>query len=241
MKKTLLILTILTLGTWAKPPFKLHEDERITAHIVDLKKDELNFYLKDDNGTIFKTFGNLNRWLATKNKKLLFAMNGGMYMENSMPLGLYVEKAKVIRKTNRVQHAYGNFYMQPNGVFFITKKKNAYIKPSHNFHFKSYVNYATQSGPMLVIKGKIHSMFKKGSLHVHIRNGVGVLPDGKLLFAISDELITFYDFAEFFQKNGCKNALYLDGAISKMYLPPKYDYFGYSRFGVIIGQVHSVK
>ena len=222
---------------WAKAPFKLYEDERITAHVLDLKKDELHFYLKDKKGTIFKTFGNLNRWLAKEDKELVFAMNGGMYMENSMPLGLYVEKGKIIRKTNRVQHAYGNFYMQPNGVFFITKKKNAYIKPSRNFHFKSYVNYATQSGPMLVIKGKIHPMFKKGSRHVHIRNGVGVLPDGKLLFAISDERITFYDFAEFFKKNNCKNALYLDGAISRMYLPPKYDYFGYSRFGVIIAEV----
>lgn len=39
-------------------------------------------------------------------------MNGGMYMENSMPLGLYVENGKKIRKTNRVKKAFGNFYIE---------------------------------------------------------------------------------------------------------------------------------
>lgn len=241
MKKIVLIAFALSAMLWADTPFELKEDKRITAHMVDLSKDELHFYLKDDNGTIFKRFENLNRYLAHKNKELLFAMNGGMYMENSMPLGLYVENGKVIRKTNRVKNAYGNFYMQPNGVFFITKKGNAYVKESRKFHFKSYVNYATQSGPMLLIDGKMHPKFRKGSINVHIRNGVGILPDGKILFAISNELINFYDFATFFKNNGCKNALYFDGFVSRMYLPPKYDDYSNSRFGVIIGEVGEKK
>ncbi len=241
MKKTVTILFLLTLILLAKEPFKLQEDKRIITHIVDLKKDELNFYLKDDNGTIFKEFKNLNRWLEKKHKKLLFAMNGGMYMENSMPLGLYVEKGKVVRKTNRVKKAFGNFYMQPNGVFFITKKNNAYIKKTTDFKYKKYIKFATQSGPMLLINSKIHPRFMKGSKNIHIRNGVGVLADGRLLFAISNELINFYDFATFFKNNGCKNALYFDGFVSKIYFPPKYDTFQYSTFGVMIGQVEDVK
>jgi len=238
MKKiNILFLLIFSSFLWGRPPFKLIEDSAISAHVVDLKKDDLQLFLKDDKGQIFKDFANLSEGLAKKNKKLLFAMNGGMYMENSMPLGLYVENGRLIRKINRTQHAYGNFYMQPNGVFFITKKGNAYIKPSSKFHFKSYVNYATQSGPMLLINGRMHPMFREGSVNLHIRNGVGVLPNKKLLFAISNRRINFYDFAMFFKKNGCKNALYLDGAISQMYLPPKHTSFGYSQFGVIVGQI----
>jgi len=241
MKKIILILLSLSLLLFSNESFKLQKNKRITAHIVDLKKDTLDLYLKDDNGTIFKNFENLNKWLKKKNKKLLFAMNGGMYMENSMPLGLYVEDGKKIRKTNRVKKAFGNFYMQPNGVFFITKKNHAYIKKTTDFRYKKYIKYATQSGPMLLINGKMHPRFVKGSHNINIRNGVGVLADGRLLFAISNELINFYDFATFFKNNGCKNALYFDGFVSDIYLPPEHDSFHYSKFGVIVGQVEDIE
>jgi uncharacterized protein YigE (DUF2233 family) len=241
MRKILLILSSLLISLEAVEPFKLQEERRIIAHIVDPKKSELNFYLKDDNGTILKNFRNLKSHLKKQNRELLFAMNGGMYMENSMPLGLYVENGKRIRKTNRVKKAFGNFYMQPNGVFFITKKRNAYIKKTTDFHLKKYVNFATQSGPMLLINGKMHPRFMKGSKNIHIRNGVGILEDGRVLFAISTELINFYDFATFFKKNGCKNALYFDGAISDIYLPPKHEGYGHSRFGVMVAEVKLIE
>jgi len=231
----------LSIFSLAKEPFTLHEDKRIIAHVVDPKQAELNFYLKDDNKSIFKSFKNLNNYLKTKNKTLTFAMNGGMYMENSMPLGLYIENGRVIRKANRVKKAFGNFYMQPNGVFFITKKNNAYIKKTTDFKYKKYIKYATQSGPMLLINGKMHPKFRKGSFNIHIRNGVGILADGRVLFAISNELINFYDFATFFKNNGCKNALYFDGFVSRIYLPPEHDNLPSSSFGVIIGQVEDLK
>ena len=235
-KVILLAVVLLSTNLWAKPN-KIYQDLRIVSHVVDPLSSELRLYHKDKNGTIFKSFANLKKYLGEQNKTLEFAMNGGMYMEDSTPLGLYVQEHRIIKKINRVQKAYGNFYIQPNGIFFITKDKNAYIKPTKDFHYKKYVKYATQSGPMLVIDGKINSKLKKGSLYTHIRNGVGILPDGKVLFAISKGLINFYDFAEFFQKNGCKNALYLDGAVSQIYLPPDYKGGEYSQFGVIIAEV----
>ena len=52
-----------------------------------------------------------------------------------------------------------------------------------------------------------------------IRSGVGELPDGKLLFFVSDDPMNFFDFALLFQRGfGCKNALFLDGAISDSYI-----------------------
>jgi uncharacterized protein YigE (DUF2233 family) len=235
------VLFLFSLSLGADETFKLQEDKRIISHIVDPKESELKLYLKDDNGTILKTFKNLKSHLKKQNKELLFAMNGGMYMENSMPLGLYVEKGKRIKKANRVKKAFGNFYMQPNGVFFITKKRNAYIKKTTNFRLKEYVDFATQSGPMLLIDGKMHPRFMKGSKNIHIRNGVGILEDGRVLFAISTELINFYDFATFFKNNGCKNALYFDGAISDIYLPPKHEGYGHSRFGVMVAEVKTIE
>ena len=103
------------------------------------------------------------------------------------------------------------------------------------------MKWATQSGPMLVIDGAIHSAFKKGSINVNIRNGVGILPDNKIVFAISKEEINFYDFAEYFKNLGCKNALYLDGFVSRMYLPEKNLSATDGAFGVIIGVSVAVK
>jgi uncharacterized protein YigE (DUF2233 family) len=98
------------------------------------------------------------------------------------------------------------------------------------------VKFATQSGPLLLINGKIHTKFNKGSKNLNIRNGVGILPNNQLLFAMSKQEINFYDFATYFKSKGCKNALYLDGFVSKTYLPEKgWNDLG-GQFGVIIGE-----
>ncbi|MCE3260121.1 MAG: hypothetical protein K0S12_1762, partial [Bacteroidetes bacterium] len=103
-----------------------------------------------------------------------------------------------------------------------------------DFKTSSAVDYATQSGPMLVINGKLHPDFREGSKNLNIRNGVGILPDGKILFAISKVPVNFFDFAMYFKKKGCKNALYLDGFVSRAYLPEKDWQQTDGDFGVII-------
>jgi uncharacterized protein YigE (DUF2233 family) len=83
-------------------------------------------------------------------------------------------------------------------------------------------NFATQSGPLLVINNQINPVFTASSNSLFIRNGVGISADGTLIFAISNQPINFHLFAAFFkEKLHCPNALFLDGAISKMYLPER--------------------
>ena len=89
---------------------------------------------------------------------------------------------------------------------------------------------------MLVINGKIHVGFDKSNVKC-VRNGVGILPDGKVLFAMSKADVTFYDFAKYFLDLGCKNALYFDGAISKTYLPSQKWTSQDGQFGVMVGVV----
>jgi uncharacterized protein YigE (DUF2233 family) len=73
---------------------------------------------------------------------------------------------------------------------------------------------------MLVINGNLHPKFNKGSSNTNIRSGVGITATGQVIFAISDKPVNFYDFATLFRDGlHCANALYLDGAISQMYLP----------------------
>jgi uncharacterized protein YigE (DUF2233 family) len=87
---------------------------------------------------------------------------------------------------------------------------------------------------MLLINNVIHPAFKDGSTNVNIRNGVGILPNGNIVFAMSKEAINFYEFAKYFKSLGCQNALYLDGFVSKTYLPEKKWIQTDGDFGVII-------
>ena len=97
------------------------------------------------------------------------------------------------------------------------------------------IRFATQSGPMLVIEGQINSEFKIGSSNLYIRNGVCILENGRVIFAISRRKVNFYDFAAYFKNAGCRNALYLDGFVSRMYAPESNITETDGDFGVIIG------
>jgi uncharacterized protein YigE (DUF2233 family) len=90
-----------------------------------------------------------------------------------------------------------------------------------------------------MIDGQIQPAFKEGSANLNIRNGVGILPDGRIIFAMSKSGINFYDFAQYFKSLGCKNALYLDGLVSRAYLPEKNWAQTDGNFGVIIAVIKS--
>jgi uncharacterized protein YigE (DUF2233 family) len=167
-------------------------------------------------------------------KKLRFAMNGGMYQEDQKPLGLFIQNGKPVTPLN-TRDAQGNFYLKPNGVFGITTDGTAFLVTTENFKDSGRTRFATQSGPMLLVEGRINEQFAVGSDNLNIRNGVCVLDDGRVVFAISKRAVNFHDFAVHFQNAGCRNALYLDGFVSRMYAPNKdlNDLDG--DFGVIIG------
>lgn len=112
----------------------------------------------------------------------------------------------------------GNFFLQPNGVLGWNKKR-AFILTTQQYSRRDFnVDYATQSGPMLVIDGKINSLFLPDSQSNKIRNGVGIR-NNKLYFVISKNSVSFYKFAQFFQRNlKVEQALYLDGSISSLYV-----------------------
>jgi uncharacterized protein YigE (DUF2233 family) len=194
----------------------------------------IQMFYKDESGKNYGSLKNLKYKLGRSNKELIFAMNGGMYKKDHSPQGLYIEKGKLYQSLDSL-NGNGNFYLKPNGVFYITDDNKAYIRSTSNLLSGNNIRYATQSGPMLIIDGKMHHAFKKGSSNVQIRNGVGVLPDGNIIFAMSKEPINFYDFAQYFKSQGCKDALYLDGFVSRTYLPSKNWTQNDGDFGVIIG------
>lgn len=197
---------------------KSYYESPFLTYTADLKKQDLRLVWKDENGKRFGSIENLKLWCEKRNLQLKFAMNAGMYKVDNTPQGLYIEKQKTLSPLDTAKAA-GNFYLKPNGVFYITTSNSAKICTTAMFQFNNKIKYATQSGPMLVIDGKIHPEFKAGSSNLNIRNGVGILPDGKVVFVLSKKEINFYDFASYFKSLGCKNALYLDGFVSRAYIP----------------------
>lgn len=230
------VTTFLLVFVFGFSYIQNHNDDRFVSYSIDPTQKQIKLYWKDDKQQHFKSIQNLKSWLEQHHQKLEFAMNAGMYKKDNSPQGLYIENKKLLSPIDTAK-GNGNFYLKPNGIFYLTTKNKAVICTTEEFKHFSEVQYATQSGPMLVIDGKIHSDFKQGSTNVHIRNGVGILPDGKIIFAMSKKKINFYDFAEYFKKLGCRNALYLDGFVSRTFLPKENWIQTDGNFGVIIGVV----
>lgn len=190
--------------------------------VADSSFSKIRLFLNNDNGLPISSLSNLNAYLKSKNELLVFSTNGGMFTPEYKPVGLFIQNNVVLNEIDRREGLYGNFYLQPNGVFYIDTCQEAGIVNTKEIDMEAInkFKYATQSGPMLLHNGKINSNFKEGSTNVNIRNGVGMSKKGNLLFVISNEKVNFYDFAMLFKEVlGCDNALYLDGAISEAYIP----------------------
>jgi uncharacterized protein YigE (DUF2233 family) len=109
--------------------------------------------------------------------------------------------------------------MKPNGVFYLTTAGPRIIESSKYSANTADVLLATQSGPLLVEHGAIHPAFSATSQSRVIRNGVGVT-GSTAVFVISDDPVSFYELAAYFRDQlKCEDALYLDGAVSALFLP----------------------
>lgn len=214
-------------------PVKL-ENEKFVTYTINPKKHKVQLFWKNEQNENFRNAGNLNKWFEKSNLKLLFACNAGMFEKDLSPVGLFIEKENTKREINKSEGK-GNFFMKPNGIFFMTKDYKASICVTEEFKFDKKIDYATQSGPMLIINENINPEFKDKSKNINIRNGVGILQNGDIVFVMSKDVINFYDFANYFKALGCKNALYLDGFVSRTYCPEKKCIQTDGNFGVMFG------
>jgi uncharacterized protein YigE (DUF2233 family) len=165
------------------------DDDRFVTFVTE--PSAIKFYWKDNKGQIIKSIQTLKSLVEENNQQLRFAMNGGMYLKDNSPQGLYAESGNVLHSLDTLSSGFGNFYMKPNGVFLVTNDKRAVICVTEKFHNQSNIAFATQSGPMLLIDGEVHPAFKKGSANLNIRNGVGILPDHRVIFAMSKQEVNF--------------------------------------------------
>jgi len=203
--------------------------KKYRALTVDIKNANLALFYRDENKEPFRSFDGLSKWFSAKNQRLVFATNAGMFNKDFFPLGLHVENGSVLQKMHLPKRennidadaVVGNFDLPHNGVFRIQEGKASIVETRQLAGVQDWarVQLATQSGPMLLIDGAINPGFNENSSNLKIRSGVGIIDDNNIVFVISDEPISFYDFALIFKEQfNCGNALFLDGAISRMYI-----------------------
>lgn len=235
----ILILLILLGVDWVMAnPF--------SSMVVDPARYRIEVHWKDRNGDLLGDLGRLKTFVENSNvaqgrRKMILGMNAGMYLAtpNGHPMGLLMvngrqgccknsSHGKLILKQGAARNS--NFYVQPNGVFYITKSGKAGVCKSTEFSRAREIQWATQSGPMLLVNGQINraKAFAPKSSSKTIRNGVGIRKDGRVVMAISNRPVNFHEFALYMQQQGCVNALYLDGGISAMHCP-RLGHFGKGR------------
>ena len=221
MKFFFIILALWLTPVWSAEcqDFRFQETP-FTACTAELPKDDVRLFLNDKTGKIFGQFQKLDTSLKEQGLDIIFATNGGMYHTDRSPVGIYIENFNEFSPLI-TRDGPGNFGLLPNGVFCFNKKKFLILETKKFAQAKIQCQYATQSGPLLVIDGKIHPNFIKNGTSKFVRSGVGISRDGlKAIFLISNQAVNFHHFASTFLDHfKIDNALYLDGNISRLYSP----------------------
>lgn len=196
------------------------EDVALTHCVADPAKHLVSMDLGPPDSAPYRSFANLAAARAADAPPVAFAMNGGMYDGEGKPIGYYVENSDRRKELSRSDGP-GNFHLKPNGVFYGTGGKWQ-IRTAEDFYAQvgDRPEFGTQSGPMLVITGKLHPEITQDGPSRAIRNGVGVDSQGRAHFVISEGPLSFGKLARFYRDVlKTPNALYLDGSVSALWDP----------------------
>ena len=222
-----LLLCLAALGVGActaspaavEPPPSQCREERFDGSrftVCDPKGGELRLLAAGRTEQPVRTFADVGRKIHAS--RVAFAMNAGMFDRDGRPIGLAIVDGREVRAINRREGG-GNFHLMPNGVFEVRRDGSSAIVASADWTPNKNTKFASQSGPMLVIGGKLHPKLDHDGTSRLIRNGVGV-GQGKALFVISEDPVSLGKFGRFFRDRlKAPNALYFDGSVSSLWDP----------------------
>ncbi|RYG29915.1 MAG: hypothetical protein EON93_15790 [Burkholderiales bacterium] len=209
------------------------EGDRFTACPYDSRRQSISLVWRSRPGAAIGSMKKLSR--QTPATDVAFAMNAGMFDINGSPIGLYVENGVHFQPVNMRMGA-GSFYLKPNGVFWVDATGDPHITQSDDYMAAAPAPlWASQSGPMLVVDGRLHMAFEHDGASRHVRNGVGIGAEHLAIFVISEQPVSFGKLARFFRDRlGSREALYFDGAVSSLWAPSLNRLDGASRLGPIV-------
>src|SRR5262245_51213855 len=102
---------------------------QFTAVRVDTRAERIELFWRDDSGAPLRRLDKLNEWLSSQKKHLRFAMNAGMFEPDLSPVGLFVSHGTEFKPLN-LAGGRGNFFLKPNGVFFVTAQGPQIVESS---------------------------------------------------------------------------------------------------------------
>jgi uncharacterized protein YigE (DUF2233 family) len=133
----------------------------------------------------------------------LIGINGGFFDREFNPLGLRVNNKEIINPIKPISW-WSVFYVKDN---------KAYITHTNHFYHDNQIDFAVQSGPRLLIKGRIPSL-KPG---IADRTALGITADGKVIILVSTNAAMTTDELAHLLKAAplsCTDAINLDGGSS---------------------------
>ena len=200
----------------------IFENEPFVHCVAVPSRHHITTALADGEGTPFRSLAAYASARSAEAAPIAFAMNGGMYDDAGQPVGYFVEGSDRKVELNR-NDGPGNFHMQPNGVFF-GSGDTWEVRSTEDFlaNVTERPEFGTQSGPMLVIGGKLHPDISNDGESQLIRNAVGVDEKGRAHFVISNGPVSFGKLARLYRDElNVPNALYLDGNVSALWNPAR--------------------
>ncbi len=223
MQRLLLFCGLLTCPVLAVEPIEFEGALYRVQRIAVSEQPRLHLRWQDDQGQPLMHFGGLQKQLAREGKTIVFATNAGLYEGGPKPCGLTILDGRERVPLNTAD-GFGNFYLKPNGVFYLDDKAGPGIVATSEYPaLRLQPRLAQQSGPLMLRNGVIHPAFRIDSPNKRQRSAVGIVAATKqIVFVMSDRedrvkgRVTFHQLSRFFLHLGCRDALYLDGDISEM-------------------------
>lgn len=206
------------------------EGHSYTLCEAPLSRFDIRIFWRRPDGAAYSYLSALPR-VDKKGGQLAFALNGGMFHPDYRPVGLYIEEGEELVRASRASGP-GNFHLKPNGVFYAAEGEAGVLETGAFLKLKPKAQFATQSGPMLVIDGKLHPRIARANASAKMRDGVCVR-DRVTYFAISEEGVAFDTFERLFRDGlKCRNALFLDGGSAPALFVPSASRPGNSLLGL---------
>ena len=165
---------------------------------IDLKKNKLDLIMAND-----LSLHNASVDAFAHHSKALITINGGFFDQNYHPLGLRIGSQRQHSPLKRISW-WGIFYVKNQLPYLLSLAQ--YVSDQH-------VDFAVQSGPRLLINGKIPSL-KTGYAE---RSALGITLDKRVIILVTNNApMTTTTLAQLLKKSplNCKDALNLDGGSS---------------------------
>ena len=166
-------------------------------------------------------FGNLAAMAKAVNPQdIAFATNGGAFSDDLKPRGYLVVSGDRLSPLDQGTGD-GNFYLEPNGVFFGTNGKWQILTTATFLRtISDRPQFGTQSGPMLLIDGDLGPSINPNGNSRAVRNAVGLDGQGRAHFVISNAPVSFGQLARFMRDElSVTDALFLDANSSSLWDP----------------------